>query len=120
MRLRRGWRWAWLLGVLGTPALAVAPGDTLYIRARDTGLMEHATPTSRSIDVLQPGTAVTYVAPAPKAVGWHQVDTGQKKRGFVYQSNLSKQRPSNEVIKTSATPVDPRAFASSGAATKAL
>lgn len=118
--MRRRWAWASMafLGV-ATAAYAVNKGDTLYIRARDTGLMDSPKPTAKTVAVLQPGMEVTYVAPASKATGWHEVEAAAK-HGFVYQSNLSKQKPSGEVVAASGKPIDPAAFASSGAATKAL
>jgi hypothetical protein len=116
----RGTRWIVMLGLLVASAVhAVKSGDVLYVRARDTGLMSRPTPTADAVRTLQPGTPVSYVAPARDAKGWHEVQAGES-RGFVYQSNLSTQKPKAELVKHNGPALDPTAFASSGAATKAL
>jgi hypothetical protein len=122
--MRRLWAPAGLaVLVCAAAAYGVNKGDTLYIRARSTGLMESPRPNATAIAILQPGMSVTYIAPAAGAGGWHEVTTdlkGQPKQGFVYQSNLTKQQPSTEVVTTHGPPVNASAFIDSGAASKAL
>jgi uncharacterized protein YgiM (DUF1202 family) len=72
--------------------------------------------TSGVLAVLQPGDEVKW----QKAEGkeFHSVQSGGK-TGYVYFSNLSTSKPAQEYAKGSGA-VDSKAFASSGAATKAL
>ena len=108
----------------GGPALAVKPPGTLYIKAKNTHLKASSSPTANTLEVLQPGKDVTYEGKEPGSP-WCKVRVAQEKKsplqGYIYQANLSVSPPSMEVTsKSPGKPLSPQAFASSGAAIKAL
>ncbi|QRN95437.1 SH3 domain-containing protein [Archangium violaceum] len=109
----------------GGSALAVSPPNgTLYIKAKNTHLKASSSPTADTLEVLQPGKAVTYTARVPGSP-WCKVRVALNKKGtvegFIYQANLSVSPPSMEVTsKNPGKPLSPEAFASSAAAIKAL
>ncbi len=108
----------------GGPALAVKPPGTLYIKAKNTHLKASSSPTANTLEVLQPGKDVTYEGKEPGSP-WCKVRVAQEKksplRGYIYQANLSVSPPSMEVTsKSPGKPLSPQAFASSGAAIKAV
>lgn len=107
--------------VLGSAATAVAAkvGDTLFIKAKNTKVMASASPTANVVTVLQPGDEVVWKGADKKVKRWHKVSVGGK-GGLVFQSNLTTKKPNMEVVGSSGKAVDAKAFASSGAATKAL
>jgi len=108
----------------GGTALAVKPGGLLYVKAKNTHLKASSSPTADTLVVLQPGKEVTYdgkVAGTP----WCKVKVAVEKKGtvagFIYQANLGVSPPAMEVTsKSPGKPLSPEAFASSGAAVKAL
>ncbi|MBI3184382.1 MAG: SH3 domain-containing protein [Myxococcales bacterium] len=118
-------RKSWLLALAAAvaaagTALAVKPGGVLYIKAKGTKLMESSSPTAKPVGLLQPGQEVTWDGSDPSNKQWHRVKF-QGKSGVVFQSNLSPTKPQMELLsKGGGAEVDPQAFASSGAATKAL
>lgn len=103
-----------LLGATG--AFALKAGETVFIKAKNTKLLKAAKVDASSDETLQPGDKVEW----QKAEGkeFHQVKAGGK-TGYVYFSNLSTKPPESETLQGKGA-VDPKAFASSGAATKAL
>jgi hypothetical protein len=101
-------------------ALAVKPGGTLFVKARNTRLMANSSPTADAVAILQPGQQVKWLGADAKNKQWHLVEAAGKK-GVVFQSNLATKPPNMELIsKDGAEKVDPVAFANSGAAVKAL
>jgi hypothetical protein len=101
-------------------ALAVKPGGTLFVKARNTRLMASASPTADALAILQPGKQVKWLGADPKNKQWHRVEVDGK-QGVVFQSNLATQPPSMELVTKGGTQkVDPVAFANSGAAVKGL
>lgn len=113
--------WAVLALGVASPALAVAPGGTLYVKARNTRLMTTPAPTAKALAVLQPGQAVKWLGADPKNKQWHRVEV-EGKQGVVFQSNLATKPPNMELVadKKEVRTVDPVAFANSGAAVKGL
>lgn len=109
-----------VLGVAGN-ALAVTKGGTLYVKAKNTRLMDSAAPNANLLHVLQPGQSVTWLGADPKNKQWHQVEVNGKK-GLVFQSNLATKPPSMELVagKDGVSAQDAAAFANSGAAIKLL
>jgi hypothetical protein len=93
----------------------------LYVKARNTRLMASAAPTANVVTILQPGQAVEWLGSDPKARQWHHVKVSGK-QGVVFQSNLSKQPPSMELVAQDGgkKEVNAGVFASSGAAVKGL
>lgn len=108
------------LGVAGN-ALAVTKGGTLYVKAKNTRLMDSAATSANLLQVLQPGQAVTWLGADPRNKQWHQVEVNGRK-GVVFQSNLSTKKPNMELVagKDGVTEQDAAAFANSGAAIKLL
>lgn len=100
-------------------AFAVKVGDELYIKAKDTKVLKDAKATASAVVTLQPGTKVKWLGPNDKDKQFHQVEANGKK-GFVLMSNLSPNAPQQEIDASSGKPMSAQAFASSGAATKAL
>ena len=118
---RRTKLWVGLLalGAAGS-AGAVKPGGTLYVKARTTRLMKSPSATGDALAVLQPPTPVVWEGADPKQRQWHRV-TVDSRTGYVFQSNLSTQPPSLEVVAgPNAGKLDAKAFANSGAAVKAV
>lgn len=108
----------------GGPALAVKPPGTLYIKAKNTHLKASNSPTANTLEVLQPGREVTFEGKEPNSP-WCKVRVATEKKsplqGYIYQANLAVSPPSMEVTsKNPGKPLSPEAFASSGAAVKAL
>lgn len=97
---------------------AAKVGDKLYIKAKNTKVMKAPKATASVVAVAQPGQEVVWRGSVRKAKSWHKV-TFEGQRGVVFRSTLSTKRPSLEMTK-SGQQVDAVAFASSGAATKAL
>jgi hypothetical protein len=107
-----------LLGASG--AWAVKVGDNLYIKAKGVKLLKEAKATGAAIGKeLNVGDEVKWKGPDAKDKTFHQVEVGGKS-GFVLMSSLSPNKPSPEIPETGKPPMDAKAFASSGAATKAL
>lgn len=108
------------LGV-ASPALAVTKGGTLYVKVKNTRLMDSAATSANLVQVLQPGQTVTWLGADPQNKQWHQVEVDGRK-GVVFQSNLSTKQPNMELVagKDGVTTHDAAAFANSGAAIKLL
>lgn len=108
--------------VVALPAAAanVPAGTKVYVKAKNSRLQK--SPTSDSVvAVLQPGDVLLYGSPDPKDGRWHLVTTVDKKKGYLFASNLSLQAVKPENLTGGAvSEKEKRAFASSGAATKAL
>jgi len=99
---------------------AVDVGGELFIKSKNTKLFASPSPTAPVVQLLQPGAAVVWEGADADEKRWHHVKSGSSK-GVVFQSNLSPKPPSMELLASEGgKEVDPQAFASSGAATKAL
>jgi hypothetical protein len=117
----RGARIALLgLGVT-TAAWALVQGDRVYVRGRDVAVLQSTAPTASTLLKLQPGDSVVWRGADSKKPTWHKVEA-KGKTGFVYYANLSPTPPATELLSSpqGARKVDAQAFASSGAAGKAL
>jgi hypothetical protein len=99
-------------------ALAVAKGGTLYIKAKNTKVYDKASASGKVKATLQPGDEVVWEGADKKDPQFHQISG--KAKGFAHQSALSPKKPTGEVLTSDGEPVSGQAFASSGAATKAL
>ncbi len=105
---------------LALPALAVKPGGKLYIKTKDTKVLDKADAKGKVVGTLQPGDEVVWQGADAKEKQFHAVEMG-KVKGFTLQSNLSPSKPQTELLaRDNGAPIDGKAFASSGAATKAL
>src|SRR4051812_13737067 len=116
---RRHWLLAAAALTLAGAAFAVAPGGKLFIRARNTRLQKDSSPTAEVVKLLQPGDEVVWNGADAKDKKWHKVTAGSVS-GVVFQANLSPKPPNTELLAKTGGGVNPQAFASSGAATKAL
>lgn len=106
--------------LLAMPALAVSKGGKLYIKQKDTKVFDKADPKAKVVGTLQPGDEVTWNGADATNKQFHSVDSG-KVKGFTLQTNLSPSKPQAELLaRDNGAPIDGKAFASSGAATKAL
>lgn len=106
-------------------ALAVKPGGALYVKTKDTKVLEKADPKAKVLGLLQPGMRVTWQgASSLNRLLHHVVGTDSQGRpldGFVLQGNLTPSQLAPEYLsRDDGKPIDPEAFKSSGAATKAL
>lgn len=121
MRTRAGMMLAALGVMVGAgSAEAVGVGGTLYVRTRNTRLVDKPSPTARVVMTLQPPAEVVWEGADAKSRQWHRVKVGRLS-GYVFQSNLATRPPDMELrAGAGAGKVDPQAVASSGAAVKAL
>lgn len=117
----RGARIALLCLGVGSAAWALTVGDRVFVRGRDVAVLQSTAPTASTLVKLQPGEAVVWRGADRQKPNWHKVDA-RGKTGFVYYANLSVTPPSTELLSSpqGARKVDAQAFASSGAAGKAL
>ncbi|QSQ11345.1 SH3 domain-containing protein [Myxococcus landrumensis] len=124
MRTRTRAAWAAVMLALGVPSVAsaVAVGGSLYVKAKNTRVMESPSPTANAVVILQPGEQVKWEGADTKNKQWHKVKTSAGKRGFVFQSNLSTTAPEMELVveDKGKRKVNPAGFVASGAAVKAL
>jgi len=108
--------------VLGAGAAwALTPGDRVFVRGRDVAVLQSTAANAVTLAKLQPGAAVVWRGADKKKPTWHKVEANGKS-GFVYFANLSTTPPASELLTSpeGAKKVDAQAFASSGAAGKAL
>lgn len=105
--------------LFGTAAWAVKPGESLYIKTKDAKLLEKADAKAKVLGTLKPGEEVTWNGSDAKNKMFHSIEANGKK-GFTLQQNLSPNKPQMEVASDDGKKIDAQAFASSGAATKAL
>ncbi len=106
-----------LIGASG--AWAVAKGGTLYIKSKDTKVLKDPKADAKAVVTLQPGAEVIWNGASEKDKTFHEISSGGKK-GFVLMTNLSPNKPAQEIDASTGKPMSAQAFASSGAATKAL
>ena len=106
-----------LIGACG--AWAVAKGGTLYIKSKDTKVLKDPKADAKAVVTLQPGAEVVWNGPAEKDKTFHEISSAGKK-GYVLMTNLSPNKPAQEIDASTGKPMSAQAFASSGAATKAL
>lgn len=108
--------------VLGGWARAHAADTTLYVRVKNTRLLDKPAATAKVVTTLQPPQAVTWKGAAKEDKRWHEVEVqrnGNPLKGYVFQPNLSTQQPSMELEVSKGSRLDAKAFANSGAAIKA-
>lgn len=118
-RMRQVMGWALCAALVGPAALALDKNATLYVRSRNTRLVDK--PNGKVVAVLQPGEQVKWQGVVEGSPGWHQVITSKGKKGALLTANLSTKPPSTEIVATEgARAMDTSTFLTSGAATKAL
>lgn len=114
-------RWCAVLLTLATTASwAVGKGGPLYIKTKDCKVLDKADLKGKPVATLQPGQEVKWQGADEKNKAFHAIEHAGGK-GFTLQQNLSPRKPSLEYLaKDDGKAIDAQAFASSGAATKAL
>jgi uncharacterized protein YgiM (DUF1202 family) len=105
--------------LVASAAFAVKPGENLFIKTKDAKLLEKADAKAKVLGTLKPGEEVKWNGADSKNKMFHAIEVGGKK-GFTLQQNLSPSKPQMEIASDDGKPIDAQAFASSGAATKAL
>lgn len=112
-------KWLVVLAALcvAGPAAAVKKGDKLFIKGTGVNMWDKSDASGKKT-ALKSGDEVTWNGPDDKNKSMHAVEFKGKK-GFVQMANLTPNKPADEIAgdgkATSAA-----AFASSGAATKAM
>lgn len=116
---RKRWLLLASLWVTGVAFAALSAGQKVFVKAKNTKVLRSAEFAAAAVDTLQPGELVVWQK--KQTDQFHAVITPKGKKGFVYFANLSTQPPMVEYLrKTGDKPADPKAFATSGAATRAL
>lgn len=100
-------------------AWAVAKGGKLYIKSKDTKVLKEAKAGATAVVTVQPGKEVTWNGASDTDKAFHAIAVDGKK-GFVLMTNLTPNQVAPEIDATTGKPMSAQAFASSGAATKAL
>lgn len=114
---KHGWMVLLAAMAVGGAAVAAKVGDPLYIKAKNTKIFASPAANAAVIATMQPGQQVVWKG-AHETKGWHKVAVDGKD-GVTMQANLSPNKPATELTASGAE-VDAQAFASSGAASKAL
>lgn len=117
---RKRWWLVIALVLAGSGAFAaLAAGQKIFVKAKNTRVLQKPDLASANVETLQPGEQVVWQQ--KEGEHFHQVLTPRGKKGYVYFANLSTKPVTLEYLrKDGDKPVDPKSFATSGAATKAL
>jgi hypothetical protein len=103
-------------------AWAVKVGENLFVKTQGVKLLKEAKATSAPVSGSSPlkvGDSVVWKGPDATDKTFHKVEFG-KLSGFVLMTSLSPNKPTGEIAEAGKAPIDTKAFASSGAATKGL
>jgi hypothetical protein len=118
--VRREAKWALMaLAVLcaATAVAGVAKGGKLYVKGSGVNMWDKPDASGKKT-ALKNGDEVTWNGPSDKDKSMQEVEF-KKKKGYVQISNLTPNKPADEVASDGKT-TSAAAFASSGAATKAM
>ncbi|MBK7863548.1 MAG: hypothetical protein IPJ65_34080 [Archangiaceae bacterium] len=119
--MKREARWALiaLAVVCAASAMAgVAKGGKLYIKGTGVSMWDKPEASGKKT-ALKNGDEVTWNGPSEKDKSMHEV-MFKNKKGFVQMANLTPNKPADEVTSSDGKTTSAQAFASSGAATKAM
>lgn len=105
--------------LLAGTAWAVQKGGTLYVKSNEAKLLDKADAKGKEVGKMKLGQQVIWHGASPDNKMFHEVEAG-KKKGFTLQQNLTPNQPAQEIATSDGKKVDAQAFASSGAATRAL
>jgi hypothetical protein len=120
VKARTKWAIAAVVALVAASATAgVAVGGTLYIKGQDVKLLPKPDLGATAVAKLKNGTAVTWKGADPGNKQLHQV-VANGKTGYVLFSNLTPNKPSDEILTADGKPTSAEAFKSSGAASKAM
>ena len=94
-------------------------GDPLYVKSKDTRLLDAARAEANTVRFFQPDQEVIFRGVDPTDSRFIQVEQGGK-AGYILRQNLTPQDPATVVLpEPVGKPMSPQAFSSSGAGTKA-
>lgn len=117
--MKRGIRWALCALAVASVAMAgVAKGGKLFIKGTGVNMWDKADASGKKT-ALKNGDEVTWNGPDEKNKSMHAIEFKGKK-GFVQMANLTPNKPAEEVATSDGKMTSAAAFASSGAATKAM
>lgn len=106
--------------LLAGPAGAVSKGGKLFIKTNQTKVFDKPDLKGKVVGTLAAGDEVTWQGADATNKQMHSIEAG-KVKGFTLQTNLSPAKPQPELLaRDNGAAIDGKAFASSGAATKAL
>jgi hypothetical protein len=100
--------------LLATPALAVTVGGKLWVKTKDTKVRKTPDLKGAALITVQPGKEVIWLGASAKNKEWHEVSVDGKK-GFIFRSDLTPHAPVAEIAESTGKPINPQAFAASGA-----
>lgn len=120
--MNRTTKWARLALVLvcaaGAAMAGVAKGGKLFIKGSGVNMWDKADASGKKT-ALKNGDEVTWNGPDEKNKSMHAIEAKGKK-GFVQMANLTPNKPADEITTGDGKTTSAAAFASSGAATKAM
>jgi len=120
--VKRRTKWALIaLAVLSAASVAmagVAKGGKLYIKGTGVNMWDKADASGKKT-ALKNGDEVTWQGPSDKDKSMHAIEFKGKK-GFIQMMYLTPNKPADEVASSDGKMTSAAAFASSGAATKAM
>jgi hypothetical protein len=119
--VKRGTRWTLvaLAVVCAASAVAgVAKGGKLYIKGTGVNMWDKPDASGKKT-ALKNGEEVTWNGPSDKDKSMHEI-MFKNKKGYVQMANLTPNKPADEVTSSDGKTTSAAAFASSGAATKAM
>src|SRR6185503_2933866 len=99
-------------------AFAVKKGDKLFIKGNGVNMWDKVDASGKKT-ALKQGDEVTWNGPSDKDKSMHEIEF-KKKKGFIQMANLTPNKPADEVTSSDGKTTSAAAFASSGAATKAM
>jgi hypothetical protein len=119
--VKRGIRWtlvALAVVCVSSAVAGVAKGGKLYIKGTGVNMWDKPDATGKKT-ALKNGDEVTWNGPSEKDKSMHEI-MFKNKKGFVQMANLTPNKPADEVTSSDGKTTSAAAFASSGAATKAM
>ena len=96
----------------------VAKGGKIYVKGTGVNMWDKPDASGKKT-ALKNGDEVTWNGPSDKDKSMHEIQFKGKK-GFVQMANLTPNKPADEVLTGDGKTTSAAAFASSGAATKAM
>ncbi len=104
--------WPLVVTLFAAPALALAPGGSLWVATPDAKLLKDPRASGRPVASLTRGQEVKWLGPSERDKTFQEVEAAGK-RGFVPTAALTSARPQLETG-ADAKPMSPPSFAASG------
>lgn len=98
--------------LLATSALAIRPGDKLFIVSKDTKVRKEPNLKAAAVITVQAGMPVVWNGASTKDAEWHEISVNGKK-GFVQRAELSPSERALEIDSSTLKPMSAQAFAAS-------